>query len=83
MQIPRSSSYRLHASAGSRCALLRGCVHHGVGRKYKRSDGKALGHIGDRAQRVAVEALCEPVSDGRVVQNPLHSSGQEEAARAN
>ncbi|HXW54211.1 MAG TPA: site-specific integrase [Candidatus Cybelea sp.] len=44
---------------------------------------KRYGHIGDRAQRLAVDALCEPVSGSGVVQNPLHSSGGPGTARAN
>jgi len=30
---------------------------------------KRYGHIGDRAQRLAVDALCEPISAGAVAQN--------------
>ena len=44
---------------------------------------KRYGHIGDRAQRLAVDALCEPVSKGGVVQNPLHSADAQRNARAN
>jgi len=44
---------------------------------------KRYGHIGDRAQRPAVDALCEPVSEGGVVQNPLQSSSAKKTVRAN
>jgi len=44
---------------------------------------KRYGHIGDRAQRLAVDALCEPVSENPVVQNPLQSSSAEKTVRAN
>ena len=34
---------------------------------------KRYGHIGDRAQRLAVDALCEPVSESDVAQNGAQS----------
>ena len=44
---------------------------------------KRYGHIGDRAQRLAVDALCEPVSEGGGVQNRAQSRSATEGVRAN
>lgn len=44
---------------------------------------KRYGHIGDRAQRLAVDALCESVSDGVVAQNRAQSENAPVGARAN
>ena len=44
---------------------------------------KRYGHIGDRAQRLAVDTLCEPVSEGAVVQNPLQLATIQKAAGPN
>lgn len=44
---------------------------------------KRYGHIGDRAQRLAVDALCEPVSDGGVAQNRAQSENAPVGTRAN
>jgi hypothetical protein len=44
---------------------------------------KSYGHIGDRAQRLAVDAFCEPVSDGGVAQNRAQSKNVAVGTRAN
>jgi integrase len=44
---------------------------------------KRYGHIGDRAQRLAVDALCEPVSEGGVAQNRAQSECSSTGVRAN
>jgi integrase len=44
---------------------------------------KRYGHIGDRAQRLAVDALCEPVSEGGVAQNGAQSENVSSDVRAN
>jgi hypothetical protein len=44
---------------------------------------KRYGHIGDRAQRLAVDALCEPVFEGDGAQNRAQSHNVTECARAN
>jgi hypothetical protein len=44
---------------------------------------KRYGHIGDRAQRLAVDALCEPVSGGGVAQNRAQSESAPVGTRAN
>ena len=46
-------------------------------------ESKRYGHIGNRAQRRAVDALCEPVSEGDVAQNRARSGTVTESARAN
>jgi len=44
---------------------------------------KRYGHIGDRAQRLAVDALCKSVSEGDVAQNRAQSLNATAGARAN
>jgi integrase len=44
---------------------------------------KRYGHIGDRAQRLAVDALCEPISESGVAQNRAQSENEQARARAN
>ena len=44
---------------------------------------KRYGHIGDRAQRLAVDALCEPLSEGDVAQNRPQARNITAGARAN
>jgi integrase len=44
---------------------------------------KRYGHIGHSAQRRAVDALCEPVSQGDVAQNRAQSESESAAVRAN
>jgi len=44
---------------------------------------KRYGHIGHNAQRLAVDALCEPVSVADGAQNRAQSKNVSEGARAN
>ena len=44
---------------------------------------KRYGHIGDRAQRLAVDTLCEPVSDYDVAQNGAQSQNVTAGSRTN
>jgi integrase len=44
---------------------------------------KRYGHIGHSAQRRAVDALCEPVSQGDGAQNGAQSENQQHAVRTN
>ena len=44
---------------------------------------KRYGHIGHNAQRLAVNALCEPVSEANGAQNRAQSENASEGSRSN